>query len=83
MRAHTATRTTTILKKGHKEGSFKFELVQCQDDEWQAFQKGHLAPLSDHVPLDRALQVVSDLAAICPRSTITILSNAGGHAARS
>jgi hypothetical protein len=39
---------------------------------WQAFMEGHRAPLSDHVPLDRALKVVSELAAICPHSSLEI-----------
>lgn len=49
-----------------------FHLVQCEEDVWQAFMDGHRAPLSDHVPLDRALKVVSELAAICPHSSLEI-----------
>ncbi len=47
-----------------------FYLVQCENDEWQAFLEGHQAPLSDHVPLDRALKVLSDLASICPHASL-------------
>lgn len=65
----------TKLPKKQRHQAFRFELVQCEENEWQAFLKGHSAPLSDHVPLNRALEVVSDLAAICPQATIRILSH--------
>ena len=75
MKTQRPGRTATPAPKKQNPRAYRFELVQCQQDEWQAFLKGHAAPLSDHVPLNRALEVVSDLAAICPQATIRIVSN--------
>ena len=78
MKTQSAHRRKALAPKQEKKKSTagsRFRLVQCEDDEWQAFLEGHQAPLSDHVPLNRALEVVSGLAAICPHASIRIHRN--------
>ena len=66
--AHSAPRSRV------EGGQSNFHLVRCDHDCWQAYLEGHRSPLSDEVPLDRALEIVVELAQFCERPSLHVRS---------